>query len=202
DIIGVGDCSDEQTAMLLAKTARNKAVYVTVESPSVVHALGRWLRWVGAEKDLFLDVLSGMSCQKLLRDLCDECKEAYEPNKDLLKKFNIPADKVQVLYRAAENRVDKKGKPLICPKCQGMGFHGRTALFEMIIVDDKLRESLKKCSNIQEMAVQLRRAKMLYLQEQAIRRVVEGKTAINEVIREFSPSKPPAKAGAQPQAGS
>ena len=198
DIIGIGDCSDEQTAMLLAKTARNKVVYVTVESPSIVHALGRWLRWVGTEKDLFLDVLSGMSCQKLLRDLCDECKEAYEPNKDLLKKFNIPADRVQVLYRAAENRTDKKGRPLICPKCQGMGFYGRTALFETIVVDDKLREALKKCSSIQEMAVQLRRAKMLYLQEQAIRRVVEGKTAINEVIREFSPSKP-AKAGAQTQ---
>ncbi len=198
DIFGVGDCSDEQTAALLVKAAKSKLVYVTVESPSIVHALGRWLRWVGADKDSLLDVLAGLSCQKLLRDLCDECKEAYEPNKDLLRKFNIPTDKVQLLYRASEGKTDKKGRPTVCGKCQGMGFYGRTALFETIVFDDKLRQAVKQCANIQEMAVQLRRAKMLYLQEQAIRRVVDGKTAINEVIREFSPSKP-AAAGAQPQ---
>lgn len=199
DIFGVGDCSDEQTALLLIKAAASKLAYVTVESPSVVHALGRWLKWAGAEKDSLLDVLAGMSCQKLLRDLCDECKEAYEPNKELLKKFNIPTDKVQLLYRASEGKTDKKGRPIVCPKCQGMGFYGRTALFETIVVDDKLRQALKQCSNIQEMAVQLRRAKMLYLQEQAIRRVVEGKTAINEVIREFSPPKPAAGTQGQPK---
>jgi type II secretory ATPase GspE/PulE/Tfp pilus assembly ATPase PilB-like protein len=201
DIFGVGDCSDEQTAALLVKAAKNKLVYVTVESPSIVHALGRWLRWVGTDKDSLLDVLAGMSCQKLLRDLCDECKEAYEPNKDLLKKFNIPTDKVQLLYRASEGKTDKKGRPIVCAKCQGMGFYGRTALFETVVFDEKLRQALKQCANIQEMAVQLRRAKMLYLQEQAIRRVVDGKTAINEVIREFSPSKP-AGTGSQPQSKS
>jgi type II secretory ATPase GspE/PulE/Tfp pilus assembly ATPase PilB-like protein len=199
DIIGVGDCSDEQTAALLIKAAKTKLVYVTVESPSIMHALGRWLKWVAAEKESFIDVLAGMACQRLLRDLCDQCKEAYEPNKDLLKKFNIPTDKVQLLYRAGEPKTDKKGRPVVCTKCQGMGFYGRTALFETIVFDEKLREALKQCSSVQEMAVQLRRAKMLYLQEQAIRRVVEGKTAINEVIREFTPSKP-ASAGPQTEA--
>ena len=197
DIFGVGDCNDEQTAGLLVKAARSKLAYVTVEAPSVIHALGRWLRWVGAEKDAMVDVLAGITCQRLLRDLCDECKEAYEPNKDLLKKFNIPADRVQLLYRPGEPKADKRGRPIVCPKCQGMGFYGRTALFETIVFDDKLRGAVKQCSNIQEMAVQLRRAKMLYLQEQAIRRVVEGKTAINEVIREFSSSK--TAAGTQPE---
>jgi type II secretory ATPase GspE/PulE/Tfp pilus assembly ATPase PilB-like protein len=200
DIFGVGDCSDEQTALFLVKAARNKLVYVTIEAPSVMLALARWLKWVGAEKDAFIDVLAGMTCQRLLRDLCDACKEAYEPNKDILKKFNIPADRVQLLYRAGEPKTTKKGKPIVCQKCQGMGFYGRTALFETIVVDDKLRQALKQCSNLQEMAVQLRRAKLLYLQEQAIRRVVEGKTAINEVIREFTPPKtatPQREAGSQ-----
>jgi type II secretory ATPase GspE/PulE/Tfp pilus assembly ATPase PilB-like protein len=199
DIIGVGDCTDEQTALLLVKAAKGKLAYVTMESPSIVHALGKMLRWVGAEKDAMIDTLAAMTCQRLLRDLCDACKEAYEPNKDLLKKFNIPADKVQLLYRAGEPKTDKKGRPIVCEKCQGMGFYGRSALFETVVVDDKLRAALKQCSNIQEMAVQLRRAKMLYLQEQAIRRVIEGKTAINEVIREFTPPKPAAP-GQQAQA--
>lgn len=190
DIVGIGDCSDEQTAVMLVKAAQEKLVYVTLESPSIVHALGKMLKWVGNDKDAMIDVLAGMTCQKLLRDLCDACKEAYEPNKELLKKFNIPADRVQLLYRAGEPKADKKGRPIVCEKCQGMGFYGRSALFETVVVDEKLRQALKQCANIQEMAVQLRRAKMLYLQEQAIRRVIEGKTAINEVIREFTPPKP------------
>jgi type II secretory ATPase GspE/PulE/Tfp pilus assembly ATPase PilB-like protein len=197
DIVGVGDCSEEQTALLLTKAAKDKLIYVTLESPSIVLALGKMLKWVGAEKDTLIDVLAGMTCQRLLRDLCDSCKEAYEPNKDLLKKFNIPADRVSLLYRAGEPKADKKGRPIVCEKCQGLGFYGRSALFETVVIDEKLRQALKQCANLQEMAVQLRRAKMLYLQEHAIRRVIEGKTAINEVIREFTPPKPAAPGQAQ-----
>jgi len=158
----------------------------TMHAPSVLQALAKWLKFVPDRNDA-IDVLRGISCQRLARKLCTECRQAYIPNREVFKKFNIPADKVKHLYRKGEIEYDKNGKPLLCEQCQGTGFIERTGIFETILFDDQLKESLKKAKSLQEMANYFRRAKMLYLQEQAIKKVAAGQTSINEIIREFAP---------------
>ena len=118
--------------------------------------------------------------------LCESCREPYEPNKDLLRKHNIPADKIKGFFRPGEITYTKHGKPIVCPNCQSTGFHGRAAIFEMVILDDEIKQLLKQVKSSAEIGTILRRAKMLYLQEQAIRKVAEGVTSINEVIRILS----------------
>ena len=76
---------------------------------------------------------------------------------------------------------------------QGTGFTGRTAVFETIVFSDKVKQVLKKTKNLQEIATLLRRAGMLYMQEQAIRKVAAGATSIHEVIRVLAPAKKAAK---------
>ena len=131
----------------------------------------------------------GISNQRLVRMLCDECKQAYEPNKEILHKFNIPAEKAKVLYRAGKVLYDKHGKPSTCENCQGTGFIGRTGIFETIIINDELRKTIKQSKSLSEIATQFRRAKMLYLQEQALKKIVAGTTSINEMVRVLSTSK-------------
>ncbi len=188
DILGVADAEDKQTAYLACKAAKdNKVVHVTLEATSVMQALSKWLKLVD-DRELAGGTLLGISNQRLVRKLCEECKQAYQPNPDLLRKFNLPANKIKVLYRPGEVEYTRGGKPIICEHCQGTGYYGRTGIFETVLLTEELREVVKKASSIQEIANQFRRAGMLYMQEQSIRRVAKGVTSINEVVREFTPA--------------
>ncbi len=187
DIMGVGECEDKQSAFLTCKAARdNKIVYVTLHANGVMQALQQWIKLVD-DRELLAETLLGISNQRLVRLLCEECKQAYQPNPDLLRKFNLPVDKIQVLYRPEGYLYDKKGRASVCEHCQGTGYYGRTGIFETILIDDELRKILAQAKSIQDIANSFRRSGMLYMQEQSLKKVVNGVTAINEVVREFTP---------------
>jgi type II secretory ATPase GspE/PulE/Tfp pilus assembly ATPase PilB-like protein len=188
DIIGVAGCTDKESAMLCCKAAReNKLVYVTMEADSVLQALDKWIQMV-EDNAAAMGILVGISNQRLVRKLCEGCKEAYTPDQELLKKFNIPADKAKAFYRAGKAQYDKRGKAITCEKCQGTGYVGRMGVFEIIRINDQLRRSILSLK-LPEIARQFRNAKMLYLQEQMLKRVLAGTTSINEMIRVLSRQK-------------
>ena len=189
DIVGVADCEDVETAQIACTAAKDgKIMYVTLKTDSVIQALAKWLKFVG-DRNLAAGTLLGISNQRLFRKLCDECKQAYTPDKELLKKFNISAEKTKVLYRTGKVVYDKRGKPSTCENCQGTGYFGRMGVFEIITLNNELRKALTQTKSLSEIGMQFRRAKMLYLQEQALRRVISGTVSINEMIRVLSASK-------------
>ncbi len=189
DVIGVGGCEDAETAQVACNAAADgKLMYVTLKAESVIQAFAKWLKFVG-DRRLAAGTLLGISNQRLLRKLCDECKQAYTPDKELFKKFNISAEKTKVLYRAGKVLYDKRGKASTCENCQGTGYFGRTGIFEIIMLNNELRKTLMQTKSLPEIGTQFRRAKMLYLQEQALRRVINGTVAINEMIRVLSKPK-------------
>lgn len=189
NIVGVADCEDAETAKVACVAAKDgKVVYVTLEAENAIKAVGKWMKLVD-NKAAAVRNLIGVSNQRLLRKLCEECKQAYEPNKELLHKFNIPADKAKVLYRAGKEIYDKRGKARICENCQGTGFVSRMCVYEIIVLNDELRKAIFQAQSLAEVGTHFRRAKMLYLQEQALKKVVSGITAINEVIRVLSGAK-------------
>ncbi len=199
DIVGVADVQDTKSASLICAAAKDdKILYITLETQSALAALGAWIKLVG-DKNLVADTLTGICNQRLIRVLCDKCKEAYEPNRDLLKKFNLPADKIKLFYRESPPQYDKHGKPILCEHCQGTGFYSRMGVFETIIITDRLRDAIKNCKTLAEIGSQFRRAKMLYLQEQALRKVAEGTTSVNEVIKKFSQQENRKKKKPQPK---
>jgi len=186
DIVGVADCQDTESAQSACAAAKDgKVIYIALKADSIVQAIGKWIKLVG-DRNLAAQTLLGVSNQRLLRKLCDECKQAYAPNKELLRKFNIPAEKVKALYRTGKVLIGKRGKEMTCEQCQGTGYVGRTGVFEIIAINDELRKTIIQAKSLSEIGSQLRAAKMLYLQEQALRKVISGTTAINEMIRVFS----------------
>jgi len=197
EVVGVGECEDAETAKIASAAAQDgKLVYVVVTADSVLQALGKWIKMVGDKKQI-AETLIGISNQRMMRTLCEECKQGYAPNKELLKKFNLPAEKAKVLYRPGKEVYDKRGKPSVCDHCQGTGFVGRAGVFEMIALNDELRKAIRQVKQLPELGMQFRRAKMLYLQEQALRKVIAGKTAINEVLRVLSSGKKPGRPAAK-----
>jgi type II secretory ATPase GspE/PulE/Tfp pilus assembly ATPase PilB-like protein len=189
NIVGVGECEDAETAKMASAAAKDgKIVYVVMEADSVLQALGKWLKMV-EDRRLVAETLQGLSNQRLLRKLCATCKQGYAPNKELLKKFNLPAEKAKVLYRPGKEVFDKRGKPSTCDTCQGTGFVGRTGVFEMIMLDEELKKAVRTVKQLPELGMLFRRAKMLYLQEQALRKAIAGTTAVNEMLRVLASAK-------------
>ena len=128
--------------------------------------------------------------QRLIRKLCEGCKESFPPPPDLLQKLGIPAGRVQVLYREkqppppdAEPPKGKKKEPEICPKCRGIGYYGRTAIYELILVDDRLREAALKQPKVEVLRQVARQAGNFNLQDEAILLLAQGVTAIPELQR-------------------
>jgi type II secretory ATPase GspE/PulE/Tfp pilus assembly ATPase PilB-like protein len=189
DILGVGECEDAETAQVASLAAKDgKLIYVLLKADSVLQGLGKWIKLVG-DKKLVAQTVLGVSNQRLMRKLCENCKQGYTPNTELLKKFNLPAEKAKVLYRPGKEVYDKKGKPSTCDKCQGTGFVGRTGVFELIMLTDELRAAVREVKQLPELGMQFRRAKMLYLQEQALRKAIAGTTAVNEMVRVLAPAE-------------
>jgi len=189
DIVGVADCQDSETAKIACNAAQDgKIVYLILKADNVIQALGKWLKLV-EDRNLAAESLLGISSQRLLRKLCDECKQAYEPNKELLRKFSIPPEKAKVFYRPGKVVYSKHGKPTTCENCQGTGFIGRFCVFEIITINNEMRKIIMQSKSLSEINTQFRRAKMLYLQEQALKKIIDGTTSINEMVRILSTSQ-------------
>ena len=186
DIVGVGDCEDAQTAQLASAGAKDdRVVYVVLEATSINEAMAKWLKLV-ADNNLVADTLIAVINQRLVRKLCVDCRQPYQPNPALFKKFNISPEEASTFYRPGEIEYDKHGKPIVCETCQGTGFFGRIGLFETIRIDDKQREVIRKAKSAKEITSAFRRSGMLYVQEQSIKKVAVGVTSINEVIHSFA----------------
>lgn len=193
NIIGVSECEDAECVKISCNAASSgRVIHAATETSSVIKALGKFLK-LASDKNLVLDNLTVIINQRLVRTLCNDCKQAYQPNKQLLKKFNLSSDKIKLLYRPGDIEYDKHGKPIYCEKCQGTGFYGRTGIFETILITDEIRDAIKKAKNLQEISSIFRRNGLQYMQEQSISKVTVGITSINEVIREFSSSPKQAK---------
>ncbi|WP_186804737.1 ATPase, T2SS/T4P/T4SS family [Limihaloglobus sulfuriphilus] len=191
DIVAVGDCSDPETAKIAATNSSSKLIYVSIEAANTVDAVAKWSQMVG-DKKLALKNLVGVVSTRLFRNLCHECREAYEPNPETLRKLNIK-DEIEFLYRPGEVQYTRFGKPVECEHCQGTGYYGRLGVLESIVLKKEAREQLIAAGDQREMLSILRRNGLVMLHEQAMKKVIQGELAINEVIRELKVSAPKKK---------
>lgn len=184
DILVVEDCPDRETARVVAMAATERQkIYLGMNAKSCLEALKRYMSMVG-DHDLAAKPLRALMCQRLVRILCDNCREAYKPDADMLRKANLPVDRIESFYRAAGTIPDKDGNPVTCPVCLGTGYVGRTSVFEIMAVNEEMRMALSRGDLAKAKAI-ARRSKppMLYLQEEGLRKVMAGTTSMKEFLR-------------------
>lgn len=183
DVIMIDRCYDQDTAETIATAAGEKGIVLGMEASDSLIALAKWIKLCNG-KPSAVDHLKGIFCQVLVRKVCPNCREAYRPDPHLLAKVNLPAEKIDMFFRPPTRPLtDEKGRPVTCQVCQGSGYFGRVAAFELLEVTDELRQLIASGGSLSQIRNACRKKKMLYLQEQAIRKVIEGVTSIQEVIR-------------------
>ncbi len=183
NVVMVSKLADDKTAIILAESADEIRNYVPIDQPDAITALRQWVQLVGDAAQVS-KTLGGVMAQRLLRRLCHTCRVAYSPDPAALQKLNLPADRVGELYRNS-GKVMAKDKEIICPDCHGLGYRGRIAIFELMIIDEQAAKFIA-AGELDSLRLYLRKQKMLYLQESALAKVVDGFTDIKEVTRVMS----------------
>ena len=183
DVIMVDACPDAETAGIIARASAEKLVVLGMGAIDTFTALAFWLKACG-DTATGMATLRGVVCQSLLRNLCPACRQPYRPDPQMLAKANLTSSQIERFYRAPEGaRRDEEGKPIICPSCQGTGYIGRTGVFELLAMSDEIRQIILEKAQLAQIKAACRKSGMQYMQENAIQKVIDGVTSIQEVIR-------------------
>ncbi|MFG0328649.1 MAG: GspE/PulE family protein [Phycisphaerales bacterium] len=208
NIVMVSDLiSNEAAREAAAPGIEGPLIYVGLRAESSLEALAVWVKAVG-DMPKAAAPLRLVLFQKLVRRLCDNCKIAYRPPADQLKKLGLPPDQVKQLFKPSGKIMDRNREET-CPSCGGLGYVGQTGVFEIFPLDNEARSAAAK-GDLNALKQHMRRAGVISLQQAALRKAIEGATSIEEVIRvtrtkssssSGKSSRPQSPAGAPAEAG-
>jgi len=171
DVILVGEIRDKETAEIAVQSAlTGHLVFSTLHTNDSASAITRLVD-IGVEPFLISSAVLAVAAQRLIRVLCKNCKEAYMPDDVTLETIGITHEQAKKgsIYRA-------KG----CPDCLNTGYKGRIAIIEIMIMTPELKSLILKTydSNLIKKA-----ADMISLRQDGIKKVLNGITTIEEVLR-------------------
>jgi type II secretory ATPase GspE/PulE/Tfp pilus assembly ATPase PilB-like protein len=183
DVIYIGEIRDQETAEIACQAAQTgHMVFTTLHANDTVTAIGRLID-LGVQPFMIASALSAVLGQRLVRILCPKCKVRYKPNPDMLRKANLPVDKIKFFHRPPEASEGEDGEPDKCEHCGGTGYYGRTGVFELLIVTDRIRDMIRENPNLNAIRQEAVKNGMQYLQQDGLRQVIEGHTSIQELLR-------------------
>lgn len=181
DVILVGEVRDLETAQIAVQASlTGHLVLSTLHTNDAPSSIIRLVD-LGVEPFLLTATLEGIVAQRLVRKVCSQCKEFYEPKEEELMELNLrPQDVSGKRFARGTGKVD--GSP--CPNCNGSGYRGRMAIFEIMTLDDTMRELIMKNSNTAVLRRYARKRGMRSLRESGLMGIYDGVTTIDEVVRE------------------
>jgi type II secretory ATPase GspE/PulE/Tfp pilus assembly ATPase PilB-like protein len=201
DVVMIAEIHDHETARVASEPGmQGPLMYIPQRAASIPEQFRLWVKQVGDVKQAIKPLRVVMN-QRLLRTLCPQCRQAYQPSAEQLRKLGIPGGRVKELYRPS-GKIQVKNKIEDCPVCGGTGYLGQTGIFEVMVVDEEARKLIIG-NDLKAALAHARRSKMIYMQEAAMMKVVSGETSIDEVVRVTAPkqaAKSAARAAAPPPA--
>jgi len=169
DVIMVGEIRDLETAKISVQAAMTgHLVFSTLHTNNSIGALIRLMN-MGVETFLVAYATLGVVAQRLVRVICEQCREPYKLEDALAQKVGLP--KGATLYRG-------RG----CEVCNNSGFKGRTGIYELLVVDSTLRHILFQNSSLDDVYEQARKNGMKTLREHGLEKVLQGITTPEEVL--------------------
>ncbi|MFL2989743.1 MAG: GspE/PulE family protein [Candidatus Neomarinimicrobiota bacterium] len=173
DVLLIGEIRDEETADIAVKfSLTGHLVFSTVHANDAPGTLTRLLD-IGIAPFLVGSCLNLVMAQRLVRKLCDKCKESYTPTSDELALIGLGTKDVKGELNKAKG----------CTDCRNTGYRGRTAIFEMIPMARELRKLVFDSANEDEIRQAAIKNGMVTLRDAGNERVLDGTTSVEEVLR-------------------
>jgi general secretion pathway protein E len=173
DVILVGEIRDKETADIAVQSAlTGHLVFSTLHTNDAASAITRLVD-IGVEPFLISSSVIAVAAQRLIRVLCEHCKEPYLPTEMVLNSMGLTQDLLKgPVYQA-------KG----CPACFHTGYRGRTSIFEMMVMDSGLKNLILKTYDSSRIKQEALRKQMVTLGEDGVEKVLNGITTFEEVLR-------------------
>ena len=175
DKILIGEVRDLETAQIAVESSlTGHIVYSTLHTNDAPSSITRILD-LGLEPFLIAATLEGVIAQRLARRICLQCKTPYDPTEQELYELELTASETQ-------GREFYFGKG--CKSCNGTGYKGRVALFELMLVNDRLRNLIMKAASTAELRSAAREDGMRTLRDSGLLHIYDGISTIEEVVKE------------------
>ena len=169
DVIMVGECADHKVLQQICIAALTGHLILTqMHANSTAHVLRRLLDMRGEPYTLNSSI-TGIISQRLVRKICQDCKEEYQPEEWVKSSLAI------------DNNTLFRGKG--CEKCNNSGYRGRIAIYEMLELNDELRSVLARKPDYDELKQSVLKTGAKTLKEDGLNKVSQGLTTIDEVLR-------------------
>lgn len=173
DIILVGETRDAETALISIESAlTGHLVFSTLHTNDAPSAPTRLIE-MGIEPFLISSSVIGVLAQRLVRMLCPRCKEPYTPSREAIHRMNLPLEVDQVTFYRGVG----------CANCRGSGYKGRMGVFELMDVNNEVRALILKRSPANIIREAALNSGMISLQQDAMQKIVQGLTSIEEALR-------------------
>jgi type IV pilus assembly protein PilB len=174
DKIMVGEIRDPETAQIAVQSAlTGHLVFTTVHANNAFDVLGRFIH-MGIDPYNFVSCLNCVMAQRLVRKLCVKCKIAITLPDEALRESGIDPD-----FCRGVTFYDAKG----CVECNGTGYRGRSAIVELLDLNDTIRELIISKAPVTQLKKAAREEGTVFLRESAVEKVLAGETSLREINR-------------------
>jgi len=175
DVVLVGEIRDKETAdNAIQASLTGHLVFSTLHTNDAAGAFTRLVD-IGVEPFLVASTVEGIMAQRLVRRLCDDCKESYKPTE-----AEIPKDFPRELLDSVNGTILRS---VGCRKCRHVGYTGRSGIYELLVADQALRDIADRRGSTWEVKQAAIKSGMKTLRQDAYRKVTEGITTLEEVER-------------------
>jgi type IV pilus assembly protein PilB len=175
DIIMVGEVRDLETAQIAVKAALTGHLVLstlhTNDAPSTVDRLIN----MGVETFLLISSINIIAAQRLVRRICEKCKESAEVSPEILINLGVDSAEVGTGFPTFHGRG--------CANCNGTGYRGRLAIYEVMVMHEVLKELILRNASVVELKREAVKQGMSTLRMSALQKVREGLTTIEETVR-------------------
>jgi type IV pilus assembly protein PilB len=174
DKIMVGEIRDPETAQIAVQSAlTGHLVFTTVHANNVFDVLGRFLH-MGIDAYNFVSCLNCVAAQRLVRKICVHCKRPVRYDRQAFIESGLDFDQLKdhPFYEGAG-----------CPACNGQGYHGRTAILELLDLDDDLRDLIISKASVSRLKEAARASGTSFLRDAAVEKLLNGVTTLEEINR-------------------
>ena len=173
DVVMLGEIRDGETANIAVQAAlTGHLVLSTLHTNDAPASVTRLIN-IGVEPYLISAAVNAILAQRLVRKICQQCKEEYEPTEQMREFLMLQG------FTAAEKVYRGKG----CDRCRKTGYSGRLGIYELLVMDDSLRDTVTSNPDVNHLRKLCRERGLITLREDGFQKVMKGLTTVDEILR-------------------
>jgi type II secretory ATPase GspE/PulE/Tfp pilus assembly ATPase PilB-like protein len=172
DVVMLGEIRDAETAKIAVQASlTGHLVLSTLHTNDAPSSITRLIN-IGLEPYLIASAVNAILAQRLVRKICPHCREQYKPTPEMAEFLSLQGFDSSQLFQG-------KG----CDRCRKTGYTGRLGIYELLVMDDGLRDLVTRNPNVTELRKLCRERGLVTLRMDGFQKVIKGMTTIDEILR-------------------